>query len=76
MIEKKVIEILKSVLGMEVKEDSNLSMQNCPKWDSVAHIDIIMSCEEEFGICFNQEDLPNLHSQNSLVAKIKELSNA
>ncbi|MEE6586249.1 acyl carrier protein, partial [Campylobacter coli] len=39
-------------------------------WTSLAHIDIIMSLEEEFEIKFNKEDLSLLKSQNALLEKI------
>ncbi|EIX0872979.1 acyl carrier protein, partial [Campylobacter coli] len=45
---------------------------NCKNWTSLAHIDIIMSLEEEFEIKFNKEDLSLLKSQNELLKAIKE----
>ena len=72
-IEKKVYEILENILEVEVDENTNVNMSNCQKWNSLAHIDIIMSLEEEFCILFPQNDLPNLDSQEKIIKKIKEL---
>lgn len=72
-MEKRFYEILSSILECEVSENSNLSMKNCPNWTSLAHIDIILSLEEEFGIKFSAKDLEILTSQNALLHKIKEL---
>ncbi|ECQ9249134.1 acyl carrier protein, partial [Campylobacter coli] len=65
-MEKQFYEILKNILEIEVNEHTNLSMNNCPEWNSLAHIDIIMSLEEEFEIRFDKEKLTELNSQNML----------
>ncbi|EAI1109231.1 acyl carrier protein, partial [Campylobacter coli] len=65
-MEKQFYEILKNILEIEVNEHTNLSMNNCPEWNSLAHIDIIMSLEEEFEIKFDKEKLTELNSQNML----------
>ncbi|MBX1886679.1 acyl carrier protein [Campylobacter peloridis] len=70
-MENKFYEILESILEVKVNENSNLSMQNCKNWTSLAHIDIIMSLEEEFNIKFNKEELTNLNSQNALFNAVK-----
>ncbi|MBR2112085.1 MAG: acyl carrier protein [Helicobacter sp.] len=72
-VDQKIYEILSNVLEIEVNENTHISMQNCQEWTSLAHIDIIMSVEEEFDIVFGQDDLPNLTSQALLIEKTKEL---
>ncbi|EAK6167154.1 acyl carrier protein [Campylobacter coli] len=74
-MEKQFYEILKNILEIEVNEHTNLSMNNCPEWNSLAHIDIIMSLEEEFEIKFDKERLTELNSQNMLLKEIKKLKN-
>ncbi|AGZ21685.1 acyl carrier protein [Campylobacter coli] len=74
-MEKQFYEILKNILEIEVNEHTNLSMNNCPEWNSLAHIDIIMSLEEEFEIKFDKEKLTELNSQNMLLKEIKKLKN-
>lgn len=71
-MENKFYEILENILETKVNKNSNLSMDNCKNWTSLAHIDIIMSLEEEFEIKFNKEELTNLKSQNDLLNSIKE----
>lgn len=68
---QKFYEILENILEIKVDENTNLNMQNCKNWTSLAHIDIIMSLEEEFNIKFNKEELTNLKSQNDLLNAIK-----
>ncbi|EAC1619524.1 acyl carrier protein [Campylobacter jejuni] len=74
-MEKQFYEILKNILEIEVNEHTNLSMNNCPEWNSLAHIDIIMSLEEELEIRFDKEKLTELNSQNMLLKEIKKLKN-
>ncbi|EDP8137960.1 acyl carrier protein [Campylobacter jejuni] len=74
-MEKQFYEILKNILEIEVNEHTNLSMNNCPEWNSLAHIDIIMSLEEEFEIKLDKEKLTELNSQNMLLKEIKKLKN-
>ncbi|EHT5366875.1 acyl carrier protein [Campylobacter jejuni] len=74
-MEKQFYEILKNILEIKVNEHTNLSMNNCPEWNSLAHIDIIMSLEEEFEIKFDKEKLTELNSQNMLLKEIKKLKN-
>lgn len=73
MIDQKIYEILSQVLEVEVNENTHITMQECPSWTSLAHIDLIMSLEEEFDITFGQEDLPLLTSQEILIQKVQEL---
>lgn len=72
-IQQKIYKILEQVLEIEVNQNTHITMQECESWSSLAHIDIIMSLEEEFDITFNQEDLPRLTSQEIIVQKIREL---
>ncbi|WP_442862335.1 acyl carrier protein [Campylobacter sp. 2457A] len=61
------------MLETKVDETTDVSMQNCPSWNSLAHIDIIMSLEEEFDIKFDKEKLTKLNSQKILLDEIQKL---
>ncbi|EFO9086971.1 acyl carrier protein [Campylobacter coli] len=71
-MEKQFYEILENILETKVDKNTNLSMENCKNWTSLAHIDIIMSLEEEFEIKFSKDKLSQLKSQNELLKAIKE----
>jgi acyl carrier protein len=45
----------------------NLSAESMPEWDSLAHMKLIMACEEEFGVKFSIEETVESNS----VAKLK-----
>ena len=71
-VNERIYAILKSILEVPINEQTSISMQNCEQWTSLAHIDI-MSIEEEFGIAFGADDLPDLNTQEALIDKVKEL---
>ena len=75
-IEKNVAEILSLLLGKNIQPYENCSMKSCPTWDSIKHIEIIVTLEEKFDISFAAAEIPLLITQAMLVARIRELKNA
>lgn len=69
---KQAVDILSVLLGIEIKENSDVSMQNCETWDSMKHIEIITTIEDELGVSFEIEDIPNLTSVALILDKIKK----
>lgn len=71
-IDEKVKEILEVLLEHKINTD-NIDACSEELWDSLKHLEIIVTLEEEFGIKFNQEDIPQLNSMNAIISKIKTL---
>lgn len=71
-IEEKVKEILEVLLEHKI-DDTNISQENEELWDSLKHLEILVTIEEEFGIKFADEDIPKLNSMNTIIDKIREL---
>lgn len=58
-------EILRNVLGVDsVSEDD--SAATIDAWDSVRHLDLMMAIEEQFGIRFEAEEIPDLSSVRAI----------
>jgi acyl carrier protein len=56
-------EVFKSVFN--VQEDvlkDNFSQPNVANWDSVTHLTLVTTLEEEFDIMFDTDDILNLNS--------------
>ena len=67
----KLLDILAAVLGETV--DENCSAETMEAWDSLTHIEIIVTVEEEFGLKIPQGKIPELKSFKSLLETIKTL---
>lgn len=61
-IEDKLVSVFSVLFNKEIGLSDNLSMETEPAWDSMKHIEIIMTVEEEFGVSFAPEDIPSLTS--------------
>lgn len=72
-MEEQVVQILSLLLGQEFKMTDNVSMENQELWDSMKHIEIITTLEEELNISFNIEDIPKLTSMKKIIEAIKNL---
>lgn len=74
MIEQKIFSIFKKVLDLNQEElNINLNINNCEKWDSTAHLNIIFSIEEEFNMSFGDKDISDLDSLNKIIDYVKKI---
>ena len=64
-IEEKVLAVLTSIFKCEVNLDS--SRKNIQEWDSLKHIEIIFSIEDELGIQFSEDELAILDNITEIV---------
>lgn len=55
-MEEKILNILKTVLELN-NIDTTCSSANCEKWDSMAHLNLIVELETEFDISFEPEEI-------------------
>lgn len=72
-MEEQVVQILSLLLGQDFTSEDDVSMGNQELWDSMKHIEIITTLEEELNISFNIEDIPKLTSMKKIIEAIKNL---
>lgn len=72
-MEEQVTQILSLLLGQDFTLEDDVSMENQELWDSMKHIEIITTLEEELNISFNIEDIPKLTSMKKIIEAIKNL---
>ena len=72
-MDKQTVESLSILLGQEFTIDDDVSMENQELWDSIKHIEIITTLEEELGISFNTEDIPKLTSMKKIIEAINNM---
>jgi len=60
---EKLFQILADTLGMDASALSEAtSMENTPAWDSVAHLNLVLSLEQAFGQRFSPEEFMQMQS--------------
>ena len=53
--------IINKVLKIDIRElNENLSMQDCEIWDSLKHMELIISLEENLNIELSMDDIINM----------------
>jgi acyl carrier protein len=74
-MEKKVLNIIKEVFELE-DIDNNISQNNCLKWDSMNHLNLILEIEMEFDVSFTPDEIAEITSAiNILTLLDKKLNN-
>lgn len=66
-IERKVAEVLSTVLKRPLNAGSDIDRRNTPQWDSLKHVEIMFALEEELGIEFSEDELAGLNSAAMIV---------
>lgn len=63
--------IFVSVLNIpDAEMDESISMSTAKKWDSLAHINLMLSIEQEMGTMFSPEELQAMTSYREIVATL------
>jgi acyl carrier protein len=70
-MEHKVLKIIKSIFELEKVQD-NISQDNCIKWDSLNHLNLILEIESEFDVSFSPEEIAEIKSAVQIVKALKE----
>ena len=71
MIEEKVAEILSKILKHEIKPSDVVTRATEDFWDSLKHIEIIVTLEEEFNISIPFDEAKQLDSMEKIVNMLK-----
>lgn len=57
ILKLKIGEILKLILKIDKKKVEDISISNSDSWDSLKHITIIMTLEEEINVKFTNDEI-------------------
>lgn len=71
-MEDRILDIMREVFGVE-DIDETCSQKNCGKWDSLAHLNLIVELETEFGVSFEPEDIGEMTSFEDVVSHLKKV---
>ena len=67
----KVKEIVETILEIEFDENQNPSTDSTEEWDSIKHLQLMSTIEDEFGLKLSDEDLMSLTSYESIKNKVE-----
>ncbi len=68
-----IIQILADTLGLPAGQvNATTTMETQPAWDSVAHLNFVLSLEQHFGVQFEPEVMVNLVSIPAAEAALAE----
>lgn len=60
--------------GIKPEQLSTASATSLAGWDSIAHVRLMSSLEEEFGVQLEMEDFEELTSRDLILARIQDLA--
>jgi acyl carrier protein len=63
-MENKIKMIMEQIFNQEIDDD--FSKNNTDKWDSFAHLDLIVRLEQELNISFSPEEIGAIESYDDL----------
>ena len=70
-MEEKVLEILKDLFELDTV-DETCSQENCEKWDSMMHLNLVVELESEFGVSLEPDEIASMQSYKDVVKILKE----
>lgn len=73
-MEEQIYMIISKIIGIPLdKITKELSPDNVEKWDSLLHMELLVSLEEEFGIEFSDDQIASLMSVGQIIDVINDL---
>jgi acyl carrier protein len=74
---RRLRDLISAVLGIEADQiSSDDSPSSVPQWDSVAHLQLMLAIEDEFGIRFEADELASLKSVAMIEARLNRAGGA
>lgn len=70
-MEEKVLEILKNLFELDTI-DETCSQDNCEKWDSMMHLNLVVELESEFGVSLEPEEIGQMQSYKDIIMILKK----
>lgn len=73
--DEKIKGVMAAVFDMQVEDiDDNASPDTIGKWDSLRHMNLIVSLEEEFSVTFGDDDIANMLNYKLIKLTIEQLT--
>lgn len=69
MIPENIIAIMEETLGTKINK--NTKQSDCDKWDSLNHLNLIISLESEFDISLEPEEIGAMTSVEAVIKTVE-----
>ena len=70
---QRLLRVIQSVLGCDPHAVSNDDgPRTIAGWDSIAHLNLILAIEQEFGVHFDTAEIPNLMTVGTILARLAD----
>ena len=69
-LEEKLVGVFKDTFDI-ADADGSLSQENCEKWDSMGHLNLIVELETEFDVSFEPEEIADIKSFGDVLACLR-----
>lgn len=74
-IDERIKDVMSGVFGVDAETlNEESSQDNVEGWDSIKHLDLIVSLEEEFGVSIPIEEVGNLTNFKYIKLTLEELA--
>ena len=70
-LRQQLLELLAEVLEVPLSQDSNPQRHSLDSWDSLKHMELILSLEETYNIRFTSDEVAGVESLDDLVRVIE-----
>jgi len=75
-MEARLRQIMANVFNLPTNEiNDDTSPENTEQWDSIAHLNLVTSIEEEFEIVFSEDQISEMLNFKLIILIIKEVTN-
>lgn len=71
-MKEKILSIISTIMEVNINDlNENSSNKNVENWDSLRHMNLIVSLEEEFDVEFTDDQIVTISNYNDIVAAIE-----
>ncbi len=71
---QKLLQTISTILNVDASRITpELSQENTPQWDSLAHLRLILELEQNFGVRFRSQDIPEMTSVSAIERVLQEM---
>ena len=70
--EEQLLQTLKTVLKTD-DIDATVSAENCSRWDSIAHLNLVIELETQFGLSLEPEEIAQITSFQDIMRILNKI---